>query len=167
MALICPTCQIALSNVGGRLLLCMGLFSMFWERVWRSASVNVLCPVIAAISRTSTLLAASRDVAASRRPCTLQRLGQSGLGRVDRPSIANDFDRIVQNVLVHRASDTAAACCGGRAGSRAKMDGDDLPKHLPKTQIANKRRALGEGCASTAPCVVSCRSFGGGLRFRR
>src|SRR6266702_4690804 len=32
MPLICPTCQIALWNVGGRLLLCMGLFSIFWER---------------------------------------------------------------------------------------------------------------------------------------
>jgi len=32
MPLICPTCQIASSHAGGRLLLCMGLFSMFWER---------------------------------------------------------------------------------------------------------------------------------------
>jgi hypothetical protein len=29
MPLICPTCQIALSNAGGRLLFCMGLFSIF------------------------------------------------------------------------------------------------------------------------------------------
>jgi hypothetical protein len=29
MPLICPTCQVALSNGGGRLLLCMGLFSIF------------------------------------------------------------------------------------------------------------------------------------------
>ena len=32
MPLICPTCQVAFSNAGGRLLLCMGLFSIFWER---------------------------------------------------------------------------------------------------------------------------------------
>jgi hypothetical protein len=29
MPLICPTCQIAWSNAVGRLLLCMGLFSIF------------------------------------------------------------------------------------------------------------------------------------------
>jgi hypothetical protein len=29
MPLICPTCQGAVSNAGGRLLLCMGLFSIF------------------------------------------------------------------------------------------------------------------------------------------
>jgi UV DNA damage repair endonuclease len=29
MPLICPTGQVALSNAGGRLLLCMGLFSIF------------------------------------------------------------------------------------------------------------------------------------------
>ena len=29
---ICPTCQMALSNAGGRRLLCMGLFSIFWKR---------------------------------------------------------------------------------------------------------------------------------------
>jgi hypothetical protein len=32
MPLICPTSQVALSNAGRRLLLCMGLFSIFWER---------------------------------------------------------------------------------------------------------------------------------------
>jgi hypothetical protein len=31
MPLICPTCQVAFSNAGERLLLCMGLFSIFWE----------------------------------------------------------------------------------------------------------------------------------------
>jgi hypothetical protein len=31
MPLICPTSQGAFSNAGGRLLLCMGLFSIFWN----------------------------------------------------------------------------------------------------------------------------------------
>src|SRR6185312_3714609 len=32
MPLICPTCQIALSNAGDRLLLCLGLFSILGAR---------------------------------------------------------------------------------------------------------------------------------------
>jgi len=31
MPLICPTSQVAFSDGGGRSLLCMGLFSIFWE----------------------------------------------------------------------------------------------------------------------------------------
>ena len=32
ISLSCPTCQVALSNAGSRRLLCMGLFSIFWQR---------------------------------------------------------------------------------------------------------------------------------------
>ena len=42
MPLICPTCQVALSNAGSRQLLCMGLFSIFWERVCRKRSSLIL-----------------------------------------------------------------------------------------------------------------------------
>jgi hypothetical protein len=38
MPLICPTCQVAVSDGGGRRLLCMGLFSIFWERAPAKAS---------------------------------------------------------------------------------------------------------------------------------
>ena len=41
MPLICPTCQVALSNAGRRLLLCMGLFSIFWERAFEGKFSNV------------------------------------------------------------------------------------------------------------------------------
>jgi hypothetical protein len=35
--LMCPTCQVSAQSVGDRLLLCMGLFSMFWPVPWRPA----------------------------------------------------------------------------------------------------------------------------------
>ncbi len=44
MPLICPTCQVASSNDGGRLLLCMGLFSIFWECACRKRSFLFLLP---------------------------------------------------------------------------------------------------------------------------
>jgi hypothetical protein len=44
MPLICPTCQVASSNDGGRLLLCMGLFSIFWECACRERSFLFLLP---------------------------------------------------------------------------------------------------------------------------
>jgi hypothetical protein len=41
MPVICPTGQVAMSNAGGRRLLCMGLFSIFRERAPRRELSNV------------------------------------------------------------------------------------------------------------------------------
>ena len=47
MPLICPTCQMASSHASGRLLLCMGLFSIFWQRApskGRSPALSAVLP---------------------------------------------------------------------------------------------------------------------------
>ncbi|NEU99665.1 hypothetical protein FNJ47_28530 [Bradyrhizobium sp. UFLA 03-164] len=39
ISLSCPTCQVAWSNAGRRLL-CMGLFSIFWQRPLRRPKLD-------------------------------------------------------------------------------------------------------------------------------
>src|SRR5437868_8836389 len=54
MPLICPTCQVALSNAGARLLLCMGLLSIFWQRAPSKGSSPTSPAVVPAKARCDT-----------------------------------------------------------------------------------------------------------------
>ena len=54
MPLICPTCQMASSHARGRLLLCMGLFLIFWQRAPSKGRSPTLSAVLPATERCDT-----------------------------------------------------------------------------------------------------------------
>ena len=75
MPLICPTRQVALANAGSGPLLCMGLFSIFWENVLSRLSTAAMVPARVVDSLASALRG---------RRSTLSYVGMIGAGGEDR-----------------------------------------------------------------------------------